>query len=141
MENFDRFYDAVDRFAAAHLSQEDLVPELLMDAELSPIELNSELLGFIEQLKPFGMGNSEPLFLIRNLLVSSCRAVKDTHLKLKLLRDGVMLDAIGFNMNGRAKENDMVDIVCIAEWNVWNGRETIQLRLKDIRGAGDASGT
>jgi single-stranded-DNA-specific exonuclease len=141
MDNFESFYDAFDRYAAENLTQEDLVPQLSLDAELSPTELNSGLVGFLEQLQPFGMGNPEPVFLIRNLQIISCRTIKETHLKLRLRSADAVLDAIGFKMAGRAAENDMVDIACVPERNIWNGRESIQLRLKDIRTAGDTHGT
>ncbi len=141
MENFEQFYDLFDRYAVENLRQEDLLPELLLDAELAPAELNRELLGFLELLKPFGMGNPEPVFLIRNLQVSSCRIIKETHLKLRLQAGEITLDAIGFKMAGRAEENDTVDIACVPELNIWNGRENIQLRLKDIRQSGGSSGT
>lgn len=141
MENFESFYDAFDRYATSHLREEDLIPELLLDAELTPEDLNSGLLDFLELLKPFGMGNPEPVFLVRNLQVVNCRTVKETHLKLRLRRKDVILEAIGFKMAGRAADNDLVDIACVPERNIWKNRETIQLRLKDIRSAGDTGGT
>jgi single-stranded-DNA-specific exonuclease len=121
--------------------EEDLIAELLLDAELAPADLDNQLLSFLERLKPFGMGNPEPVFLIRNLQITSCRTIKETHLKLRLRSGESFLDAIGFKMAGRAAENDLVDIACVPERNVWNGRETIQLRLKDIRQSGGAGGT
>jgi single-stranded-DNA-specific exonuclease len=140
MDAFDRFYDTFDCYAAANLREEDLIPELLLDGELSPRDMNNRLLDFLEQLKPFGMGNPEPVFLIRQLQIISCRVIKESHLKLRLRGENIVLDAIGFKMAGRAAENDIVDIACVPERNRWNGRETIQLRLKDIRTAGGAGG-
>jgi single-stranded-DNA-specific exonuclease len=141
MKKFADFYDAFDRHAAETLRPDDLLPELQLDAELTAEELNSRLLDFIDMLRPFGMGNPEPVFLIRNLQVASCRTIKDTHLKLRLRSADIVVEAIGFKMAGRAAENDTVDIACVPERNVWNGRESLQLRIKDIRKAGGAGGT
>lgn len=141
MENFVGFYDAFDRYAAENLCPNDLVPELLLDAEVSPADIDLRLLEFLEQLKPFGMGNPEPVFLIRNLQVVQCRTIKDNHLKLRLRSEETILEAIGFKMAGRANENDRIDIAFLPERNIWNGRETLQLRLKDIRMSGDPGGT
>lgn len=141
MKNLDSFYDAFDRYAAETLTARDLVPELMLDAELSPEDLNEQLLCFLETMKPFGMGNPEPVFLVRKLQVMQCRILKETHLKLRLRSGDIILEAIGFKMAGRTAETDTVDIVCVPERNIWQGRETVQLRLKDIRSTGDVSGT
>lgn len=133
MERFERFYDDFDRYARENLRDEDLIPELLLDAELSPAEIDSQLLGFLERLKPFGMGNPEPLFMLRGMRVTSCRIIKESHLKLRLAAGEAVFDAIGFKMAGRADEHDIVDIACVPEVNLWQGRQSIQLRLKDIR--------
>jgi len=140
MDNFDRFYDAFDSYAAANLSQEDLSPQLLLDAALTPEDLSRQLLDFLELLKPFGMGNPEPVFVMKDLKIIDCRILKESHLKLRLQAGRHIVDAIGFKMAGRAAVDETVDIACVPERNSWNGRESIQLRLKDIRKAGGADG-
>jgi len=141
MDHFASFYDAFDSYAAANLSEEDLIPQLLLDATLSAAELDGQLLDFLELMKPFGMGNPEPVFVMKNLQIIECRLLKESHLKLKLRNGSHIVEAIGFRMAGRAAAGDTVDIACVPERNIWKGRESIQLRLKDIRQSGGADGT
>lgn len=119
--------------AARRLSPEDMAPLLAIDAELQPEEISFELVALKERLRPFGMGNPEPVFLLCRLTVVEARNLKDTHLKLRLCSGHREFDAIGFHMAGGATTGDLVDIAFTADINVWNGREQLQLKLKGIR--------
>jgi single-stranded-DNA-specific exonuclease len=79
------------------------------------------------------MGNPEPVFLLEGARVLSSRAVKGQHLKLVLQAGGLCFDAIGFNMAGIEEGADRIDVAFTPELNRWNGRETIQLRLRGLR--------
>jgi len=53
-------------------------------------------------------------------------------------RGGQVVDAIGFNLGSFADELSQlllpkVDIAFVPERNSWNGREILQLRIKDLR--------
>jgi len=98
-------------------------------------------------LEPYGEGNKKPIFLLSGAEVVSVRAVgqKEDHLKLKLkteLKNGVFkfFDCIGFGLSDRMRHADVGDIVDVAfelEANTWNGIRELQLKLKDIRKAGN----
>ena len=53
--------------ARERLSQTDLQPELMLDAEAGLAELNDDTAAEILQLAPFGLDNPAPLFLVRNV--------------------------------------------------------------------------
>ena len=90
----------------------------------------------VDRLGPFGMGNPEPMFLLRRLHISSVRMVGNNHLKLMLRgARGPALTAFGYGM-GAFRELPLagpVDLACSLEINSWNGTEGVQLRLKDLR--------
>lgn len=134
------FYDSFDAYAAENLKPEDLFPVLAVDAVVSPADINDRLISIMETLKPHGMGNPEPLFLLERVKVVSSRIIKEAHLKLGLLVNGSSIDAIGFKMAGKLPEGELVDIVFTPEINVWKNRESIQLKLKDIRSSGGLDG-
>ena len=77
--------------------------------------------------------------MIRNLKINSIRALSEgKHLKLTLKDDGYMINAIGFNMGNLSNEyliDDKVDVIGNLDINSFNGNESIQLILKDIRKA------
>lgn len=139
-ETLAAFIDRFDAFVAGQLTEEDLTPVLLIDAELAPEEITPGLVELTASLRPFGMGNPEPLFMLRGARVLQSRVLKEAHLKLRLEAGGRMFDAIGFGMAAKAIDSGVVDVAFVPELNVWNGRESLQLRLKDIRSSGGGNG-
>ena len=136
-ETLEAFVERFDEVAAGLLTVEDLTPLLLIDGELEPAEITSKLLETVESLKPFGMGNPEPVFLLQNAAVVDCRTLKETHLKMRLSASGRTFEAIGFAMAGRAAKGDLLDVVFSPAINVWNGKTSLQLTIKDLRRAGE----
>ncbi|WP_298436391.1 single-stranded-DNA-specific exonuclease RecJ [Geobacter sp.] len=133
----EAFVARFEEVAAGLLSPEDLAPVLLADAELSPAEVTPELVEAVSTLEPFGMGNPEPLFILRRATVAERRVLKEQHLKLRLSAAGRSFDAIGFNLAGRGgPQGGVVDLAFTPRWNEWNGRRAVQLTLKDVREAG-----
>jgi len=58
------------------------------------------------------------------------------HAKIRFDDNGTLIDAICFNGGGLTdcyELSDIVDVVCSMEINLWNGRENVQLNIKDIR--------
>jgi len=140
-QNITAFYDLFDRYAAENLTAEDLIPEYSVDAEIAPEDLGDKLLLIMDSMKPYGMGNPEPLFLLRGVKVVNHRLIKESHLKMSLDINGSIVASIGFNMAGKMPVPESLDILFTPELNVWKGREILQLRLRDIRAAGGTDGT
>ncbi len=69
--------------------------------------------------------------------IDSIRALcEGKHLKLTLRDEGLILQAIGFNMGYLVDDYQLgnkVDIVANLEINNFNGERTVQLNIKDIR--------
>ena len=88
----------------------------------------------VERLAPFGQENPEPVLVSSGLEVRSKRIVGDNHLKLRLGEAG--LDAIGFGLGGIIDDlPPVVDAAFFVSRNQYQGRETLQLRLEDLRPA------
>jgi single-stranded-DNA-specific exonuclease len=134
--NLDKFVSSFDAVAGGLLSDADLIPELAIDGVIRPAELTLELAGQIERLAPFGMGNPEPLFLLRGARLISRRVLKGSHLKLRLACGELVVEAIGFNLDHEVAVGETVDLVCSLQINNWQGRSGLQLRIRDIRTAG-----
>jgi single-stranded-DNA-specific exonuclease len=62
--------------------------------------------------------------------------VGNGHLKMKLKQENSgVFDVIGFNMHEflpGVRNGEAFDIAYVLEENFWNGRRTLQMRLKDI---------
>jgi len=106
------------------------------DAEVEPMGMHPTVVREMDRLGPFGIGNPEPMFVLRRLRIRSARVVGNNHLKLMLRGTrGPGLTAFGYGM-GAFRElplADLVDLACSLEINTWNGTEGVQLRLKDLR--------
>jgi single-stranded-DNA-specific exonuclease len=125
----------------AGLTDQDLVPIVSVDAELSADALDAGLCEALEAAGPFGAGNPTPVFVARGLRLEAARLVGQPgadgkrHLKARL--GGC--DAIGFGLGDRAGlEGDRVDIAFTLGFNVWRGERRMQLGLKAIVPAGVA---
>jgi single-stranded-DNA-specific exonuclease len=88
-------------------------------------------------LEPFGEANKMPVFIYKNLKIDSIRALSEgKHLKLTLKDGNTIINAIGFNMGQYSEEyliGDKIDVVGILEINSFNGVESVQINMKDIR--------
>lgn len=135
--NLRAFKNMINAYADSALSQDDLLPRLRIDAYVEKNDICLENVRELEKLAPFGVGNPGPLFAYNNLKVAGVKAVGDNkHLKLKLEADGLVLDAIGFNMGSFADIidcGDIIDAVFSLEINSWNFKQSVQLNIKDIR--------
>ena len=136
--HIDRFREAFNAVATASISDDDLIQRLTVDAEIMLPEINDKLLRLLNRFAPFGPKNMRPVFLTRNLqVVGTPRIVGRNHLKFRVRQSGVVFDAIGFDLGDLQYRltpgEDNLDMVYVVEENVWNGRKTIQLRVKDLR--------
>lgn len=140
------FKTKIKEIAARVLQNVDLSAEIPIDAEVELHEIQWDLLEYLEKFQPFGQGNWNPVFLIRQCRIIGCNAVgkNGNHLK-GVIGDGkgTTRQIIGFQLGEWAqklKPADRVDILCHAEINEWNGNREIQLKIIDLKPSNDSSG-
>ena len=133
---FEDFKEELENYAK-EFNVEKIVPIINIDSELQLKNLSIENVKSLEVLEPYGEANKMPMFLFKNLKINSIRALSEgKHLKLSLKDDNFMVDAIGFNMGELSEKyllDDKVDIVGNLDINSFNGNESIQIIIKDIR--------
>jgi len=127
------FSDSINYYAKGKLSAELLARKLSIECELQPDDINRNTLEIIDKFEPFGVGNREPLFLTKGMLVEDVRCVgqKNDHLKLQV--DG--FSAIGFNMGefrSQIRPGYSVDAVYTLAEDRYNGNNAIQFKLRDL---------
>ncbi|MDQ6785758.1 MAG: single-stranded-DNA-specific exonuclease RecJ [Acidobacteriota bacterium] len=139
-ENIDCLREKLNAHAAEHLSPEDLIAEIKIDALVSSQSLNLNLIEDLKQLEPYGAGNPKPVFATRDLeLVADPFVMKEKHLKLKL-RDakGKQLEAVWWDgvdkSRGQTLErNSRIELAYTPEANRWNGTTRLQLVVQDLK--------
>ena len=112
---------------------------LKIDIALSLEKMSKKLLTTIQHLGPFGMANPEPVFMSEVIMQEQRQIGMDgKHLKMRVSPvDGspMTFDAIAFGMGEKSaslKKGDRVKIAYTIDENTWNGKTTMQLKVKDI---------
>jgi single-stranded-DNA-specific exonuclease len=135
----ESFSKRITQIAQECLAGVELVPELAIDYEISLHKLEPkhipDILADIDQLQPTGNSNPDALFCSRNCKVTRARAVGDgRHLKLTLGAGDHQFDAIAFNQGHWLNEMPAyVDIAYFFEINTYQGRQSLQLNVRDIK--------
>ncbi len=136
-EYIDRFENDLNRYVSQHLDLNEIKPPVKVDHELQLYDIDDMLMEWIERFAPFGPGNSRPIFVTRDVCVCSYPyTVGRNHLKLKVIKDGVTLDLIGYNLGdyvSLVKKDSLLDIVYTLEYNRFGAQNSIQGKLKDLR--------
>lgn len=135
-ENFEKFKEEFEKYAQ-NSNICDIIPIIKIDEEITLEDINIKAVEELNMLEPFGEANKMPLFMYKNLKIHSIRTLSEgKHIKLTLKDNNFYIDSIGFNLGHFAEEyqiGDKVDIVGSLEINRFNGRESVQINLKDIR--------
>ncbi len=110
---------------------------LQLDCDIDPHWLTVEGVERLDDLEPWGNGNPRPTLMLRGARVLSASAVgQGRHLKLKVERDGIALDAIWFSAGGEEiHPGNLVDVAFHPQINEFRGHRTPQLQVVDIRPA------
>lgn len=141
-ESFPEFKKRVSAFAEERNTEKDILctdVDMVISASDLSLSTAKELAG----LEPFGEGNREPVFLLSGMKVLSPKAVGagNRHLKLVLSykdeESGNVknYDAIAFGAGEWADmfaEGSSVDALIEMGINVWNGNESLSLRVADM---------
>jgi single-stranded-DNA-specific exonuclease len=138
-ENLAELKERLIAIASEQLAGVDLTPTLEIDAEFPLASLRGDEIRWLSRLAPHGIGNAEPSFLSRNVLVAerSQVGVDGAHLRLKLRDGAVSWPAIAFRQDGDGiDEGSRVDLVYTlgADRYLSDG---LQLRVEDVRRSND----
>lgn len=135
-EYIDRFENEISRYVADNMKLEQIKPPLLLDYEVELYDIHDYLLDWMERFAPFGPENSRPVFVTHNVTVANYPYnVGRNHLKIKVQKDGVTLDLIGYNLGDYLpllKKNSLIDIAYTLEYNRFGNKVSIQGKLRDI---------
>ncbi len=134
-EKFEAFKEETNEYLKTK-NIDEIKQIIKIDAVITLKDINLETIEELNLLEPFGEENKMPMFCVRHLKIDSIRALTDgKHLKLNLRDDGMIINAIGFNMGDKVQEfklGDRIDVIGSLEINEYNGMKNIQINLKDI---------
>lgn len=131
--NFQVLAKELESLARETLREDDLIPTVEIDGELTISDLTLETMNQVESLSPFGAGNPEPIFYTDSLEVMDSWVVGKRHLKLKVKQGSSVMEAIGFGLSERHPlQGEVIKMVFTPMRDQWQGYERIQLRIIDL---------
>lgn len=133
---FEAVRNSLEKSIKEILEVKPITPNVKIDLELEPQELNEGLIADIARLEPFGMGNPNPIFVLRNSVLRQKKLMgsNKTHLKL-MIEDSAndTYDCVWWSRGDISLvAGDKLDIAFCPQLNNFNGMTTIQLMLQDI---------
>ncbi|MCR5724725.1 MAG: single-stranded-DNA-specific exonuclease RecJ [Treponema sp.] len=144
----DEFKALLKERAAAIILEDDSSERIDIDAELpvpylsrvSEKTAKPEILSTVDRFEPYGEGNRELIFMTRRIKIQDAQIMGKTerqHLKLTFDCGAVKWPAMFWGEAERLHRDfdkgDTVDIVYTLGRNTFNGMETPQMILKDVR--------
>lgn len=139
------------------LTDDDIIPIIKIDSPLPLEKIDEELINNIENLRPFGKGNSSPLFAVKNLNVTRVffMGKEKNFMKFRFLMNdkNLTIEGVNFDKYEEFKEEFIecfgeerflkllddgyadfrMDIIYYPGINEYMGRKSIQLNIKHMR--------
>jgi len=136
-DNIDALRSAMAQISDQMIDSEDLTPTLDITAEISLRQLDAKFLKWLKMFAPYGPQNMRPVFVTRNIeIIGDVNIVGNNHLKFKVRHDGIVIDAIAYNLGDVSMQirptGQKMDAAYVIEENTWNGQTTVQMRIKDL---------
>lgn len=139
-ENVTAFADAFEKEVSALITDDLLIPEIIIDAEINFTDITPSFFSILAQMEPFGPENMRPVFITKKVMDTGfSKIVKEQHIRFVLKQNNITLTGIGFNMADKfpiLQQQEPVDIVFTLDENVWNGETSLQLKMIDLRISG-----
>jgi single-stranded-DNA-specific exonuclease len=136
-EQVDAFRNKFEEVVAATITPELLIPEIVIDAEISLKDIKQSFYEILCQMEPFGPENLRPVFIAKNVTDTGwSKIVKEQHIRFSLKQDNVTITGIGFGMAEKFhlfQQKKPLDIVFKIDENEWNGNKSLQMRVIDLR--------
>lgn len=140
-DKLDAFCQKFEEVVKASIHPELLIPEIVIDAEISLMDIKQSFYEILCQMEPFGPDNLRPVFVAKKVYNTGwSKVVKENHIRFVLQQGTAKITGIGFNMAEKMpllEAGKAVDIVFKLDENEWNGEKSLQLKVIDVKITGD----
>lgn len=136
IQDIDKFRDAFESHIKGKLSQDERIPRITIDSEITLSKITDQLVCELGLLEPFGEGNPRPVFSTHPCDTANLKIVGNNHLKLEIKDNERKIPAIGFNFGDyEFNKSKKYCFAGLPQTNTWNNRTTIQFKIEDIKEA------
>lgn len=136
-DQLETFSKSFDEIVSAQLTEDQLRHCLISDGELTEEEISLDVAAMLRDAGPWGQAFPEPLFDDTFRIVEQ-RLVGDKHLKLRLMKDKKLVDAIAFFVDTQKWPNHRCETIRAAyrlDVNEYKGRSSVQLIVEYLEEA------
>ena len=138
-ENLPQFIDAFEKVVSESIDEDQLTPKINIDMVIDINDADDKLYRIIKQFAPFGPKNLPPIFVSKGVIDNGYgkQVGEDkTHLRINAKRNKGTISGIGFGMGDYfeiIKDDQSFDVCYSIDENEWNGKKSLQLRVRDIK--------
>lgn len=139
IDKLEEFKERFVKTANSTLSEKDVMPKLMLDAEVKFDELSFDLMESIKLLEPFGNENPPPILYTVARQAWPPKVVGKTHLKLYLKQDEEeerLVEGMAFNKGNLVskyrKKNLDLEVAFTPQVNNFQG-QSIQLLIRELK--------
>ena len=137
LDQLEPFKIAFEREVSARITEAQLVPEIIINAILPLDTINKNFYQIITQMEPFGPDNMRPLFIAKGVYDTGySKLMKEAHISFNVTQGDQIVKGIGYNMPQHlaiVKSGKPFDIVFQLQLNEWQGNETVQMQVLDVK--------
>ena len=139
-KNLNAFKNAFENEVKATLNEELKTPEIIIDTKIELDDLNPKFCRILKQFSPFGPQNPAPIFATDSVIDTGygrCVGKDEKHLKITVKKgESKSINAIGFGLGSKhslVKYQANFNMAYTLDENVWDGKASLQLKIKDIK--------
>ena len=140
IDKIEDFKKSFNEVANKEITDEELIPEIEVDAEVNLDELTPKFIHILSFFEPYGPDNMTPVFMSKDVqIVGEVKFTDKANTHLFRVRDGntkKMFEAVFFNSleyKDKIFSGNYCDICYSVDKSMWNGKEYTKLRIRDIK--------
>lgn len=131
--------ERLQQHSAIKLTPQVLARRLDCSAELPLSQIDLDFYKALRLLEPYGMGNEEPVFIARNLVVDTPpQTMKDEHIRMRVRDEHTVMKALGWRWAERVRalaldEGSRIDLAYRLRMNEHPEFGGLELEIVDLR--------
>jgi single-stranded-DNA-specific exonuclease len=146
VNNVPAFQAKFEEVVSSRINDIHLKPVMEIDDEILLDQINYKFFNILRQMAPFGPGNPEPIFTVKQVYADNVRVLKDKHLRFNVVQDGQETKpvCIAFGMADKGMYPDEIiykmllrkmrfDLAFEIRENTFRNNSSLQLYVKDIK--------
>jgi single-stranded-DNA-specific exonuclease len=137
VDALESFKIAFETAVAERITEEQLTPEIAINAALPLDDISMQFYQIIAQMEPFGPENMRPLFIAKGVYDTGyTKLVKEQHISFNVTQGKTNVRGIGYNMPEHMKiikSGKPFDLVFQLQLNEWQGNQSVQMQVIDIK--------